>query len=279
MGTTEFVFDTSEATFDTDVLNLSFQSPVVVDFWAPWCGPCKMLGPILERLAIESEGNFYLAKVNVDDNPNLSVRFGVQGIPAVKAFREGEITSSFVGALPEAKIREFLRDIGPSEADHAIQEAASLLVTRHWSEAEARYSMVLEEQPNNAAATLGFVRALVAQGKGRQALTYIEDFPGGSEIIAAKQLEELARLIAEVEGKDEHEEEQDMLDAQYWQSARLLARGHYEAGMDGLLEVLRVEKDYRKGEPRKVMLGMFALLGDDDTRTREYRGELASVLY
>ena len=82
-----------------------------------------------------------------------------------------------------------------------------------------------------------------------------------------------------MEGKDGHEEEQNMLDAQYWQSARLLARGYYEAGMDGLLEVLRVEKDYRKGEPRKVMLGMFALLGDDDTRTREYRGELASVLY
>lgn len=279
MDPTEFVFDASEATFEPDVLNRSFQTPVLVDFWAPWCGPCRILGPVLERLAVESDGGFFLAKVNVDENPNLSVRFSVQSIPAVKAFREGKISSSFVGALPETKIREFLKEIAPSDSDHAIQEASSLLATRHWAEAEARYSVVLEEEPNNSAATLGFVRALVAQGKGKEALTYIENFPPGSEIIAAQQLEPLARMIAEVEDGAKHLEEHNELDAQYWQSARLLARGHYEAGMDGLLDVLRVDKGYRKGEPRKVMLGMFALLGDDDTRTTEYRAELAGVLY
>ena len=279
MDTTEFVFDASEATFEVDVLNRSFQTPVIVDFWAPWCGPCRILGPMLERLATESDGDFFLAKVNVDENPNLSVRFSVQGIPAVKAFRDGEVASGFVGALPESRVREFVHEVAPSYADTAIQEAASLLATRHWEEAEARYGMILDEQPNNAAATLGFVRALLAQGKGMDALAHIENFPGGSEIIAAQQLEPLARVIAEVEIEDGHLEEQEDLATQYWQSARLLARGHYAAGMDGLLDVLRIDKAYRKGEPRAVMLGMFALLGDDDTRTREYRGELASVLY
>ncbi len=279
MTTTEYIFDSSEATFENDVIRRSEETPVVVDFWAPWCGPCRVLGPTLERLANESDGAFYLAKVNVDENPQLSMRFGVQGIPAVKAFRDGKVVNEFVGAQPEPRVREFLKEIAPTEADQAVEDAASMLATRHWAEAEERYRVVLDSQPGNSAAALGLIKALVAQGKGDAALSYIEDFPSGDEIVEVQQLEALARLMSEVEGGNGHLDEDDLFDAQYWQAARLLAKGQHAAGMDGLLEVLRTDKKYRDGEPRKVMLGIFALLGEDDPLTREYRDGLANVLF
>jgi len=279
MGSSNFVFDVSESTFEVDVVNRSYETPVLADFWAPWCGPCRSLGPVLEKLAAESDGGFFLAKVNVDENPNLSVRFGVQGIPAVKAFRNGQVINGFVGAIPEPRVREFLQKVAPNETDHTLAEAISLLATRHWADAEEKLRVILEAQPRNAAAALGMVRALVAQGKGREALEIIEDFTSGPEIVAAEQLRPLAEMLAEVAEDNDHRTESDLQLAQYWQSARLLANGRYAAGMDGLMEVLRKDKKFRGGEPRKVMLGVFALLGDDDPLTREYRGELASVLF
>lgn len=276
----EFIFDTADATFETDVVNRSYETPVVVDFWAPWCGPCRSLGPVLEALAHEYSGAFLLAKVNVDENPGLAVRFGVQGIPAVKAYHNGDVIAQFTGAAPEMTVREFIQRVAPGEADAVISEAASLLATRHWEQAEERLRMVLDSQPYNPAATLGMVRALIAQGKGDAALAFIEDFPASSEIVAAQQLEPLARMLAEVEhGNCDDVDNLDSIAAQYWQSARLLARGQHAAAMDGFLGVLRQDKDFRTGEPRLVILGVFALLGDDDPLTRQYRDELASILF
>jgi putative thioredoxin len=276
----EFIFETAEATFETDVVSRSYETPVIVDFWAPWCGPCRSLGPLLEGLAQERDGAFLLAKVNVDENPGLAVRFGVQGIPAVKAYHNGEVVAQFTGAAPERTVREFIQRVAPGEADTASSEAASLLATRHWEQAEEQLRVVLDSQPYNPAATLGLVRALIAQGKGDAALAFVEDFPASSEIVAAQQLQPLAKLLAEVEyGNSNNADEVDVLEAQYWQSARLLARGQHAAAMDGLLEVLRQDKDFRSGEPRMVILGVFALLGDDDPLTRQYRDELAGILF
>jgi putative thioredoxin len=274
----EYVMEVSEADFDVTVIARSREVPVVVDFWAPWCGPCRVLGPLLEMLAAEGKGAFVLAKLNVDENPSLSAQYNVRGIPVVKAFRDGVVVDEFVGALPEPRVRDFIRKVAPSEADRVLNEAQSLLATRHWAQAEAAFRRALDDRPESGVAALGLIKALLAQGHGCEVVERIENFPGGSEIAAAEILKSLAQLLCEVESGDPALPASD-LDALYYQAGRLIARGQWEAGMDGLLETLRRDKKYRRGEPRRVMLAMFDLLGEDDPRTREYRQELASVLF
>jgi putative thioredoxin len=273
-----YIFDVNEANFESEVIFRSHGTPVVVDFWAPWCGPCRTLSPILERLTIEAGGAFHLAKLNVDDNPNLAIRHGVQGIPAVKAFLNGQIQSEFVGAQPEPVVRRFIEQLAPSEAEKAVEEAQSLLATRHWQEAENAFRAVMGEDETNAAAALGLVKALLMQGYGVESTRILENFPAGTEWAIAERLTPMAKVLSDVEQERAYPED-DTLTARLYQAARLIARGNLPAAMDGLLDILREDKSYRDGLPKQVMLAIFVLLGDDDPLTRQYRDELASVLF
>src|SRR5436309_6683870 len=157
-----FVFDVTEETFSGDVLDRSRDVPVVVDFWAAWCGPCKQLGPVLERLAEEAAGSWVLAKVDVDANPGLADVFGIQGIPAVRAFQDGREVAEFTGALPEPAVREWLGRLGPSPADLAYAEGAALQQAARLDEAAARYRHALAEAPGHAAAGTALTRVELA---------------------------------------------------------------------------------------------------------------------
>lgn len=278
MNLSEHILDVSESTFESLVIMQSHEVPVVVDFWAPWCGPCHVLSPILERLAIEAGGSFLLAKINVDENPNLSIRYGVQGIPAVKGFVNGEVKSQFVGAQPEPVVKRFVSELAPSQAEHAVKKGKSLLSTRHWREAEKAFREITDEDETNAAAALGMVESLIMQGKGREALVITENFPAGTEWATIERLKPLANLMAQVEENGLYPED-DPLEAEFFQAARMLVKGNIPAGMDGLLDILRQDKKYRNGEPKDVLLAIFELLGQDDPMTREYRDELASILF
>jgi putative thioredoxin len=280
MENSENIIDVSEATFETDVIQQSQNKPVVVDFWAPWCGPCRMLGPLLEKLAADPELDFVLAKVNVDENPQLSMRYQVQGIPAVKAFVDGEVADEFVGAQPEQRVRQFIEKLVPSEVDLAFREASSLLATRHWSEAEDAFRAILEEHPRHNKARLGLARALMAQGSGCEALELLELSRETAAIVSVERLTPLASYLCQISStSDEINDQTDPIEAQYVQAGRLLQRGNLEAALDGYLDVLRQDKRYRDGEPKDIMLGIFELLGDDDPLTHSYRRELAMVLF
>lgn len=271
------ILEVAEADFDQEVVRYSMETPVVVDFWAPWCAPCRMLSPMLERLAAEAAGTFRLAKVNIDDNPGLSARFGVQSIPMLKAFREGKIVAQMVGAQPESAVRKFLGELAPGPAEQALAEARGLITARRWAEAEQASRRALEREPGNSTAALYLVKALLRQGQGSAALELLDRFPFGNDTAAADRLRPLAALLAE-EGSSA-DLPADEMETGYLQTARLLERGNYPAALDGLLGLLRRDKHYRNDGARKVFLAALEILGEDDPLTREYRDELASVLF
>ncbi len=272
------IIEVSDATFEYDVIQQSHDKPVVVDFWAPWCGPCRMLGPILERLASDPALDFVLAKINVDENPNVSMRYQVQSIPAVKAFIDGQIADEFVGALPEPRVKQFVQGLIPNEAELALRAANSLLATRHWSDAEQAYRDLLLDFPNYPEATLNLAKSLLAQAQGCEAKELLDQVLQGPFMLNAERLMPLARFLCRNE-IDDDDFDVEPIEAQYRRAAQLFQQNNMEAAMDGLLEVLRQDKRYRDKEPKDVMLGLFELLGDADPMTQSYRNELASVLF
>lgn len=272
------IIEVTEASFSDEVLARSHQVPVVVDFWAPWCVPCRTLGPLLEKLAAEGGGGWVLAKVNADLATTLTTQYGVRGIPSVKAFRDGQVVAEFTGAQPEPRVREFVRKLAPSPADQALSAALGLMSTRKWREAEAAFREARDLDPVGGAAALGHVQALVAIGRGCEALDILDDFPRSDEAVQAETFRDLAEALCAIEPVETPIDD-DPLDALFHQSARLLARGQWEAGLDGLLDTLRANKRYKSGAPRKIMLAVFALFGEGDPLTQRYRAELASVLF
>ncbi len=274
----EFIVDVSETDFEFEVLVYSQNNPVVVDFWAPWCQPCKALTPLLEKLAEEAVGAFRLARVNVDENPNLAVRYGVRSIPTVKAFSQGQAVAEFVGLQPEARIREFLtRLLPPSKTALALEKGQSLLGEQDWAAAERLFRELATEEPRMPAVQLGLLKAVLAQGRGEEGLALLRDFPPSREFMTAEKLRPLAESLVQFE-KGQLPDENE-LDATFRNSLRLARRGNLEAAMDGLLDILRQNKRYRSDRARLVLLGILELYNLDDPTARQYRNELSSVMF
>ena len=237
-----------------------------------------MLGPVLESFADDPAFDFILAKINVDENPNIAMRYGVQGIPAVKAFIDGQVADEFVGAQPEPRVRQFIQGLVPNEADLALRSANSLMATRHWQEAEDALRELLLEYPNHPGAILNLAEALLAQAQGCEAESLLEECLKSPQMLQAERLMPLARYLCRTE-KVPEDFDVEPIEAQYRRAAYLLQQGNVEAALDGLLDVLRQDKRFRKGEPKDVMLALFELLGDGDPLTQSYRRELATVLF
>lgn len=278
MTPSDFIVDVTESDFEYEVLSYSQNVPVVVDFWATWCQPCKTLGPMLERLTEEAGGNFRLARVDVDSNPNLALRYGVRSIPTVKAISQGQVVGEFAGAQPEIRVREFLAKLAPpSEAALAKEKADSLLAEHRWADAEAIYRELEEQNQNQPPVLLGLVRALLAQGKSSEALFIINYFPPSREYNAAQFLKPLADAMMKFE-KNELPDETE-LDAMFRNSIRLAKRGNMLAALDGLLDIIRQDKRYRNDKARQVFLGILELLGAEDVDGKQYRSELTMLLF
>jgi putative thioredoxin len=278
MMASDFIVDVSESDFEYQVLAYSQQVPVVVDFWAEWCAPCKMLGPVLEKLAKEGQGAFRLARLNVDDNPNLALRYAVHSIPAVKAFRESKMVAEFAGVQPEPRLREFLRSIAPSPSDLELEKGVSLLDSQQSPEAEKAFRQVLQTTPESTAALLGLVKSLLLQGKVQESHNILVKFPPSREYNSAQTLLLLSRALMNLE-KGITFDTEEPLDPAFFNTLRLVKRGNLEAAMDGLLDILREDKNYRDGEAKRAIVAILELLGESNPVARQYRSELASILF
>jgi len=273
----DFIIDVNEADFDYQVLAYSHQIPVVVDFWAEWCVPCRTLSPLLERVTIEAKGGFRLAKLNVDLNQNLAIRYNVRSIPAVKAFRNGTIVSEFTGVQPEPRLREFIRQVAPHPADLILEKGTSLLESGQWIPAREAFQKVLAELPQSPTALLGLVKCLLAQGHPVEAKNILIKIPPSREYSAGEILKPLIDALLRIPNGERILD--DPLQAAYQRALTLITRGNIEASLDGLLDILRQDKRYRDGEVRQVILSLFELLGEKNPLTSQYRQEMATILF
>jgi putative thioredoxin len=280
-----WIRDVGDADFEREVIETSRSTPVVVDFWAPWCGPCRTLAPILERLAEEHAGAFRLARVNVDQAPRSARRYAVRAIPAVVGLRGGEVAARFEGAQPERAVREFLRALLPAEADRLAREGDELAAAGHANAAEERYREALASEPGHEGAALGLAPLLAERGQTGEALALLEGVAaGGWRAAEAERLAAALRTRAEGQGdaaelRRRLEARPDDLGARLSLGRALAAQGRAEEALLELLGVVERDPRFADEAARKSMLDLFAVLGPDHPLTGRFRRELARALY
>ena len=278
--TSPHIRDVTVADFQKEVLLRSREVPVLVDFWASWCGPCKALSPLLERMTTAAGGAFELAKVDVDANPDLSAQFLIQSIPTVVAIRNGKEVGRFTGALPEPSINAFLESVLPTELDIMVEEARTALVSGDTAGAEHILRQVLDVKPDHQDAGASLAALLIDHGDIDGAMIVLGKLVPDAEVGRLQAAARLRRTagddITEPEAAAAAAPASD--DAQLALATALAARSEFEPALDRLLEIVR-----RKGEgrdaARQAMVDIFGVLGNDHPLTGTYRKHLAAALY
>jgi len=287
----EVVKDSDTRSFMQDVIQASRDQPVVVDFWAPWCGPCKQLGPILERVVKNAGGKVRLVKINIDENPELAQQLRIQSIPMVYAFSQGQPVDGFAGALPESQIKAFVErlagPLGPAPEEVAVEQAKQLAEAGQLDRAARVYERILDAEPGNPEALAGLARAQIGLGRLASARELLEQVPkehaNHVEVDGARAALSLAeeagalpdptaltaRLLAD---ENDHAARLDLATA-------LFLRGQVEPAIDHLLAIIGKDRDWQDQAARKQLIKVFEALGPKHPATLGGRRKLSAVLF
>ncbi len=290
------IFDATTADFQQTVMQASLEKPVIVDFWAPWCGPCKQLMPLLEKAVHAANGEVLLAKVNLDENPELAQALRVQSVPTVFAFFGGQPVDAFQGVVPESQIQAFIEKLIQNaraakpdsiNIEDALKTAAQALSDNDLQTANTLYTQILQQDENNAKAYAGIIRVFIAAGQIEQASSLLENAPdtmaADSSLKEAKtaldliqnapDISELQSLINAVENNpDDHQAKIDLAEAQF-------ATGHKEEAIETLLTSIAIDRDWNDALARTTLLKFFEAIGHADPITIKGRKKLSTLLF
>ena len=280
------------ATFMADVIDASHDGPIVVDFWAPWCGPCKTLGPAIEKAVRETKGAVRLVKIDIDQNQELAQQMRIQSIPAVYAFKDGRPVDGFVGALPESQIKQFVQRLGgakgPSPIEEALAMAKEALASGDAARAENIFEQIIEHEPDNVEAIAGLARALVARNEFKKAKALLDRVPkeqgNHAEIAAARAGLELAEAGEKAKGavgglKERIARDPKDFAARFELATALFGAGERERAVDELLEIVRQNRAWNEEAARKQLVKFFEAMGPTDPLTVAARRRLSSILF
>ncbi len=282
-----YSFDVTEQDFADQVVAASHRQPVLVDFWASWCGPCQSLMPVLDQLADAYQGQFLLAKVEIDQQPNLASQFGVRSVPTVKLFKNGQVVDEFMGALPEGQIREFLDRHIDKESDRLMQQALQRYQQGDTDAALEEMGNILAADPANLNNRLIYATLLMQQQRHDEVRQVLAELPAD-----ALDRPEVRSLQAQLEFLDIVDQAPDIVsleqavakdpansEARYQLAAHHVLQGEYEKAMQQLLEIIKRDRNYGDDLARKTLLKLFDLLGEDDELVVKYRRQMAMALH
>jgi putative thioredoxin len=292
-GGAAVVQDVTTANFMAEVVDASFDQPVIVDFWAPWCGPCKQLGPILEKVVRGAGGAVRMVKLNIDDNPEIAQQMRIQSIPAVYAFKDGRPVDGFVGALPESQVKQFVQRLGggaggPSPVDEAMAMAKEAAAGGDHNTAANLYTQILQHEPDSAEALAGLARAMIASGQLDKAKQVLGQAAGEvakhAEIAAARSAHEHAEHAENAKGSlggleariaknaDDHGARLELATA-------LFGAGDREAAIDQLLTLYKRDREWDEQAARRQLVKFFEVMGPTDPLTLSARRRLSALMF